>query len=102
MASNKETLKKYMELLGKRDLDAAMKLLTDDVTAVTPLTGTTTGKEAVKKGLQSMPPGPPMNWSDPTEEGNTLKMTTSSAFGRLTLIATFSGDKISKFEIKMG
>jgi len=102
MASNKETLKKYMELLDKRDLDAALKLVTDDVTAVTPLTAPTKGKEALKSGLQSMPAGPKLNWSEPTEEGNTLKMTASSAFGRLTLIATFSGDKISKFEIKMG
>jgi ketosteroid isomerase-like protein len=102
MASNQEILKKYMELLDKRDLDAAMELLTDDVTAVTPLTGSTTGKEAVKSGLQSMPPGPKLEWSEPTEEGDTLKMSASSPFGRLTLVATFSGEKISKFEIKMG
>ncbi len=102
MVSKKEILKKYMDLLDKRDLDAVMKLVTDDVTAVTPLTGTSKGKEALKSGLQSMPAGPKLNWSEPTEEGNTLKMSASSAFGRLTLIATFSGEKISKFEIKMG
>ena len=102
MASNQEILKKYMELLAKPDLDAAMEHVTDDVTAVTPLTGSTTGKEAVKTGLQNMPAGPRLEWSEPAEEGDTLKMSASSPFGRLTLIATFSGEKISKFEIKMG
>ncbi len=102
MARNQEILKKYMELLDKRDLDAAMELLTDDVTAVVPMQPTATGKEAVKTGLQSMPPGPKLEWSEPTEEGDTLKMSASSPFGRLTLVATFSGEKIGKFEIKMG
>ena len=102
MASNQETLKKYMELMDKRDLDAAMDLVTDDITAIVPMQPTATGKEAVKTGLQNMPAGPRLEWSEPAEEGDTLKMSASSPFGRLTLIATFSGEKISKFEIKMG
>jgi len=101
MASNQETLKKYMELVQNRDLDAAMDLVTDDIAAITPM-GSQSGKEAVKSGLQTMPAGPRLEWSEPTEEGDTLKMSASSPFGRLTLVATFSGDKISKFEIKMG
>ena len=102
MASKQETLKKYMELVQNRDFDAAMDLVTDDITAVVPMQPTATGKEAVKTGLQNMPAGPRLEWSEPAEEGDTAKMTASSPFGPLTLMATFSGDKISKFEIKLG
>jgi len=67
-----------------------------------PMAGTTTGKEAVKASWQRMPAGPKMDWSEPTEEGDTLTTSATSPFGRLTMLVTFSGDKISKVEIKMG
>ena len=102
MASHKETVKKFMELLAKRDFDAALELLTDDITTVAPILGTMTGKEAVKAGLQRMPAGGTLEWSEATEEDDTLKTSASSLFGQLTMIVTFSGDKISKVEIKMG
>ena len=102
MSSHIETLKKFMELQEKRDFDAAAELLADDITTVAPMVGTTTGKEAVKAGWQRMPAGPKLEWSEPTEEGDSLTTSATSPFGRLTMIVTFSGDKISKVEIKMG
>ncbi len=102
MAGRKETLKKFMELLAKRDFDAALEVVTDDVTAVVSMLGTITGKEAVKAGLQSMPTGINLEWSEPTEEDDTLRTSASSPFGQLTMIVAFDGDKISKVEIEMG
>ena len=102
MAERKETLKKFMELQEKRDFDAAAELISDDITVTAPMAGTTTGKAAVKASWQSMPAGPKLDWSEPTEEGDTLTTTATSPFGRLTMLVTFGGDKISKVEIKMG
>jgi hypothetical protein len=102
IASHKETLKKSMELLAKRDFDAALEFFTDDITTVVPILGTMTGKEAIKAGWQKVPAGFGLEWSEPTEEDGTLKTSASSPFGQLTMIATFSGDKISQVEIKMG
>jgi ketosteroid isomerase-like protein len=102
MAERKEILKKFMELQEKRDFDAAAELISDDITVTAPMAGTTTGKAAVKASWQSMPAGPKLDWSEPTEEGDTLTTTATSPFGRLTMLVTFGGDKISKVEIKMG
>ena len=102
MADRKEILKKFMDLQAKRDFDAAEKLLADNVSVTAPMAGTTTGKAAVKASWQKMPAGPKLDWSAPTEEGDILKTSATSPFGRLTMLVTFKGDLVSKVEIKMG
>lgn len=102
MSARTDTVKKFMELQEKKDYDGAIKLVTDDISVVAPMAGTTTGKAAVKAGWQRMPAGPKITWSQPTEEGDIVKTTASSPFGRLTMLCTFKGDKIGKVEIKLG
>jgi len=102
MSDRTEALKKFMELQEKRDFDAAAELITDDITVTAPMAGTTTGKAAVKASWQRMPAGPKLDWSEPTEEGDTLTTSATSPFGKLTMVVIFSGDKVSNVEIKMG
>lgn len=104
MSDRIETVKKFMELQQKGDYDAALELLTDDVSVIAPMMAPMTGKEAVKASWQRTPPsaGPKVDFSEPTEEGDTVKMTASSPLGRVTMVVSFSGDKISKVEVKMG
>ena len=102
MADRKEILKKFMDLQASRNFDGAAQLITDDISVTAPMAGTTTGKAAVKASWQRMPAGPKMNWSEPTVEGDTLKTSATSPFGKLTMLVTFKGDLVSKVEIKMG
>jgi len=102
MSARTDAAKKFMELQEKKDYDGALKLVTDDISVVAPMAGTTTGKAAVKAGWQRMPAGPKITWSEPKEEGDTVTMTASSPFGRLTMKLGFKGDLISKVEIKLG
>ncbi len=104
MSDRIETVKKFMELQQKGDYDAALELLTDDISVIIPMMAPTTGKQAVKASWERTPPSasPKVDFSEPIEEGDTLKMTASSPLGRVTMLISFSGDKISKVEVKMG
>ena len=107
MASRVELTRQFMELLRDGKVDEAVAMLADDVVASNPMTGTQTGKAAVEAGMRNRPAGggaANIQWSDPEEEGDTVKIIgTGSPFGPIKIVMGFNAsDQINKFDIGMG
>ena len=105
MASRVELAKQYMDYQREQKTDEMLELLADDVTMSNPMTGTTTGKEALKQQMQNRPMGGGgamgnIQWSDPEEEGDSVKVLGSgSPFGTIKIVLTYNADdKINKIE----
>lgn len=106
MASRVEIAKQYMDLMREQKMDEMMDALADDVTMTNPMTGTITGKDALKQQMQNRPQGGAgggmgdINWSDPEEEGDSVKILgTGSPFGTIKIVLSFNDDdKINKID----
>ena len=104
MASRSDLTKQYMDYQREQKTDEMMDMLADDVTMSSPMTGTVTGKEALKQQMQNRPAGGggmgDIQWSDPKEDGDSVNVLGSgSPFGTLKIVLTYnSDDKISKIE----
>jgi hypothetical protein len=107
MASRVELARKQMELMRDGKVDEALEMLADDVVASNPMTGSQTGKEAVAAGIRNRPAGGGgmnIQWSDPEEEGDTVKIVgTGSPFGPIKIVIGFNAsDQINRIDIGMG
>jgi hypothetical protein len=107
MADKKELARQYMELQRDNKIDESMAMLSDDVVATNPMTGTQTGKAAVEAGIRNRPQGGgagDITWSEPAEEGGDIKIVgTGSPFGPIRILLGFDGsDKINKIDIGLG
>jgi SnoaL-like domain len=106
MASRVEIAKQYMDLMREQKMDEMMDALADDVTMSNPMTGTITGKDALRQQVQNRPAGGAgggmgdINWSDPEEEGDSIKILgTGSPFGTIKIVLSFNDDdKINKID----
>ena len=110
MPSRIETVRQFQQLRQEGKDDAALELLTDDASVSMGRLGMLKGKETIKgiwqmartrrgMGFQT----PQMDWSEPTEEGDKVKMTAStSRMGPVIMVFSFRGDKICKVELKRG
>ena len=107
MTSKAELTSRFMALLTDAKVDEAVAMLADDVVASNPMTGTQTGKAAVEAGIRNSPGGggaANIQWSDPEEEGDTVKIIgTGSPFGPIKIVVGFNAsDQINKFDIGLG
>lgn len=105
MASNVELAKQYMELVRERKMDEMMDLLADDVTMSNPMTGTITGKDALKQQMESQQGGGGgamgnLTWSEPEAEGDNVKILgTGSPFGTIKIVLAFNSEgKVTKID----
>ena len=104
MADRKELAQQYMALQRGGKIEEALAMLTDDVVASNPMTGTQTGKAAVEAGIRNRPAGAAganIEWSEPVDEGDTVKIVgTGSPFGPIRILVGFNtDDKINKIDI---
>ena len=107
MASRVELTRQFMELLRAGKVGEAVAMLSDDVVASNPMTGAQTGKAAVEAGIRNSPGGggaAGIQWSNPEEEGDTVKIIgTGSPFGPIKIVVGFdASDQINKFDIGLG
>ncbi len=105
MASRVEITKQYMDMMRDQKMDEMMDMLADDVTMSNPMTGTISGKEALKQQMQNRPAGGGgamgnLTWSEPEEEGDSVKILGSgSPFGTIKIVLSFNADdKINKID----
>ncbi len=106
MASRVELTKQYMDMMRDQKMEDMLDLLADDVTMSNPMTGTTTGKDALKQQMENRPAGGAgggmgnITWSDPEEEGDNVKILgTGSPFGTIKIVLSFNDeDKINKID----
>lgn len=106
MASRKDLARQYMELVRDSKIDEALGMLADDIVTSNPMTGTQTGKEAVGNAMRNRPAGgggANIQWSEPEEEGYTVKIVgTGSPFGPIRIVVGFNDqDQISRIDIGM-
>ncbi len=104
MPSRVELARRQMELMSDGKMDEALAMLADDVVASNPMTGTLTGKAAVEASIRNRPGGMGggnIQWSDPVEEGDTVKIIgTGSPFGSIKIALGFNAsDQINKIDI---
>jgi hypothetical protein len=107
MADRKQLARQYMELQRDNKIDEAVAMLSDDVVATNPMTGTSTGKAAVEQGIRNRPAGAGgmnIEWSEPVEEGDKVKIVgTGSPFGPIRILVGFNDeDKINNIDIGLG
>lgn len=107
MASKVELARQYLDYQRERKLDEMLAMLADDVTMSNPMTGTISGKAALEQQMRNRPMGGGggggmgnISWSDPEEEGDSVKIIGSGGpFGTLKIVLAFnSDDKINKIE----
>ncbi len=103
MASKVELAKLYMELQSEQKTDEMLTMMSDDVSMTNPMTGTTTGKEALAEQMRNRPMGGggmTIDWSEPEEDGDGVKILgAGSPFGTIKLVLSFNGDdEINKIE----
>lgn len=106
MASKVELAKQYMGLMQEQKMDEMLEMMSDDVTMSNPMTGTTTGKQALADQMKNRPAGGGagggmnLTWSDPEEEGDAVKILGSgSPFGTIKILLSFdANDKINKVD----
>jgi len=98
--------KDFMALSADRKFDDISALLSDDVVASNPMTGSVSGKDAVMAGMRSQPemPGMTITWSDPAADGDAISSVgTGLPFGPIKMTLGFNADdKINKIDIGMG
>jgi hypothetical protein len=94
-----------MGLMQEQKMDEALDMLADDVTMSNPMTGTISGKQALVDQMKNRPMGGGgggmnLTWSDPEEEGDTIKILGSgSPFGTIKILLSFNAeDKINKID----
>jgi len=100
-----EVTKKFSECLLKAGTAELGDILADDVVLDVPLMGVnTSGKGPVQGYLAGIPIDPTMTWSDPVEDGETVKsIGKGSPFGDMKIVLSFSADgKISRIEAGLG
>jgi hypothetical protein len=107
MGDRKALARQYMELQRDGKIDEALTMLSDDIVATNPMTGTSTGKAAVEAGMRNRPAGGggmELTWSEPEEEGDAVKIVgTGSPFGPIKVVMAFNAeDKINKVDIGLG
>ncbi len=106
MASRIELAKPYMDYQREQKTDEMMDMMTDDIEMTNPMTGTVKGKDALKQQMQNRPAGGGggggmnLTWSDPEEEGDSVKVLgEGSPFGTIKIALGFNDeDKISKID----
>ncbi len=93
----------YLEHQRKRDVDAFLAMMADDVELEMPVVGTLTGKAAAEQLFRARPSagGGELLWAEPTVEGNTVAIIgAGSPFGPLRLRLTFNAeDMLSRVEL---
>jgi hypothetical protein len=102
MASRVELAKQYMQLQADQKREESLDMCSEDVTMTNPMTGTMSGKEAMRAALASAPAGQmQINWGEPTEDGDNVSIVgTGSPFGNIKVVLGFNGsDEISKIDI---
>jgi hypothetical protein len=107
MGDRVEITRKYMEAVRDRKFEDIEPLLADNVVVTIPMTPAVSGKAAVIQGLRNAPAMPgaeAISWSDPVEEGDTVKSVgTGSPFGPIKVVAHFdAADKIDKIDVGLG
>lgn len=107
MSDRVEIARKYMEAVRDRKFEEMESLLADNVVVTIPMTAPVSGKAAVIQSLRNAPAMPgaeAISWSDPVEEGDTVKSVgTGSPFGPIKVVAHFDAtDKIDKVDIGLG
>ena len=100
MATNLEMAQQFIAAVSGGNVQGALELLTDDVQMSNPMTGTATGKDAVRNGLQQAA-SYGITWSEPAESGDTISSSASTPMGTVRMIFSFSEDKISSMNIQM-
>jgi len=108
VASRTELAKRYMALQQAQKFDDLIAMMSDDVMMTNPMTGTINGKDALSEAIRARPMGgggsnSPMGdiqWSEPEEEGQDVKILgTGSPFGTLKITLAFNDDnKISRID----
>jgi hypothetical protein len=109
MASKTDLVRQFTDAQTSRDaakIDAVAELLADDIVMGGGRMGEISGKAAILDRLKNPPQmggggGGMMGqiqWSEPVEEGSTVKLTASTPMGSLVRTFTFDGDKIKKIE----
>jgi hypothetical protein len=107
MGDRKALARQYMELQRDGKIEEAMAMVSDDIVTTNPMTGTTSGKEAVEAAMRNRPAGGggmELTWSEPEEDGDAVKIVgTGSPFGPIKVLMAFNGeDKINKVDIGLG
>jgi hypothetical protein len=91
-----------MQLQSEQKREESMDLLSEDVVMTNPMTGTMSGKDALKAALANAPAGQmQINWGEPAEDGDTVSVVgTGSPFGNIKVVLGFNGsDEINKIDI---
>lgn len=107
MADRIELTRKYLQLEHEGKIDEALEMLSDDVVASNPMTGTHAGKPAVAEAMRNRPAAAAqttLQWGEPTQEGDTVSLVAmGSAVGPIKVSLGFnSSDLIDQIEIGMG
>ncbi len=104
MASKVELAQQYMDYQRDQKIDDMLTMLADDVVMSNPMMGTVTGKEALAQQMRDRPMGGGggmnITWSEPEEEGDSVKILGAGApFGTIKIVLSFNdADKITKID----
>ena len=107
MASKTELAQQYMGLFrDESKVEEMLAMLAGDIVMSNPMSGTISGKDALKQQMQNRPAGGAggageISWADPEEDGDDVKIVgTGSPFGPVKVLLGFNEDgKINKIDI---